>query len=251
MAGGRLTDVPASAGCSYDPARPRRTTVNERPDREAPDGGRACSSVRSGSYETSAAVAPQALGSVAGVSDMASRIGVCALVVLASLGAGVIPRAEAFELSGGVGLGGVLIGTVPHLGVSPHAGISWRAESGFMFAAQDMCSILIAAHGEAGPGVYNQTSAAIGYAWERWNLSLGPTLAFYSISACGATLCGRVLGLAPGGRAQVNAYFVGPLGIAVSGSAEWVGGRSRVLPGGVAAMIVAGPVLRWDSEGDE
>ncbi|MFT3776206.1 MAG: hypothetical protein QM820_63490 [Minicystis sp.] len=89
-----------------------------------------------------------------------------------------------------------------------------------MFTANDMCSILIPARGEAGPGVYNQTSAAIGYAWERQNFSMGPTLSFYSISACGTTLCGRVIGMAPGGHAQVNAYFAGPFGIAVSGSLE-------------------------------
>lgn len=174
----------------------------------------------------------------------------CAMAMFASLGWSVTPRAEAFELSGGVSVGGMLIGTVPHLAVSPHASASWRRDNGFMFAAHEMCSILIPAHGEAGPGVYNQTSAAIGYAWERQSFSVGPSLSFYSMSACGATLCGRVVGLSLGGRAQVNVYFAGPFGIAVSGSLEWVGGRSLVLPGGPAATIVAGPVLRWKSEGE-
>lgn len=32
----------------------------------------------------------------------------------------------------------------------------------------------------------------------------------------------------------------------LSGGVSW-GGRSRVLSGGVAAMVVAGPVLRWRS----
>ena len=174
----------------------------------------------------------------------------CMMAGIASLGSSAASRAEALELSGGVGVGGVLIGTVPHLGVSPHASASWRRDNGFMFSAHDMCSILIPARGEAGPGVYNLTSAAVGYAWERQNFSVGPTLSFYSISACGAKLCGRVIGMAVGGRAQVNAYFAGPFGIAVSGSLEWVGGRSLVLPGGLAATIVAGPMLRWSSEGE-
>lgn len=50
--------------------------------------------------------------------------------------------AEAFELSGGVSLGGILAGTEPRLAVSPHAGISWRMESGFLVAAHDLFSIL-------------------------------------------------------------------------------------------------------------
>jgi hypothetical protein len=174
------------------------------------------------------------------------RWAAAAVLLLAS--AAVRP-AEAFELSGGVSVGGVLIGTLPHIGVSPHASVSWRRDNGLMLTAHDTCSILIPAHGEAAPGVYNQTSAALGYAWEKQSFSVGPSLSFYSVSACGATLCGRVIGVAPGGRAQVDAYFAGPFGIAVNGSVEWVGGRSRVLPGGAAVMIMAGPMLRWSSEG--
>lgn len=34
------------------------------------------------------------------------------------------PSASAFELSGGVGLGGFLAGTAPRFAVSPHAGIA-------------------------------------------------------------------------------------------------------------------------------
>ncbi len=175
---------------------------------------------------------------------------VIAVAVFASLGSGAMLRAEAFELNGGVSVGGVLIGAVPHVGVSPHATVSWRADNGFMFSAHDMCSILVPAAGESGPGVYNQTSAAIGYAWEKQDFQVGPSLSFYSVSACGATRCGRVAGVGGGARAQVNVYFAGPFGVAVQGSIEWVGGRSYVLPGGPAAIIVAGPVLRWRSEGE-
>jgi hypothetical protein len=39
-----------------------------------------------------------------------------------------------------------------------------------------------------------------------------------------------------------------PLGVSVSANVDWIGGRSRVLPGGLAAMIVAGPVLRWSAK---
>lgn len=155
--------------------------------------------------------------------------------------------AEAFELSGGVGLGGILAGTEPRLAVSPHAGISWRMESGLLIAAHDLFSILPATNSD-GVGVHNQTSVAFGYASENGNFSVGPSLSVYSMPACGITLCGRVVGLSPGGHAQTNVYFAGRLGVSVSANIGWVGGRSLVLPGGVAAMIVAGPVLRWSAK---
>ena len=167
------------------------------------------------------------------------------LVVLAVLG--VSTQAAAFEISGGVSVGGILAGTAPHLAVSPHGDISWPMTSGFVFAAHETISILPPTHMD-GPGVYEETSVAIGYAAETRNFSVGPSLSVYSIPACGATLCGRVAGVAPGGHAQVNAYFYGRLGISVNGTLSWIGGRSYVLPGGVVAMVVAGPVFRWSPE---
>ena len=99
---------------------------------------------------------------------------------------------------------------------------------------------------KAGLGVYNKTSITIGYAWEDVNVSAGPSLSVYSMPTCGVTLlCGRVAGVAPGGHAQADVYFAGPLGVSVSANVDWIGGRSRVIPDGVAALVVAGPVLRW------
>ncbi len=155
--------------------------------------------------------------------------------------------AEAFEISGGVSMGGILAGTVPHLAASPHAGISRRLESGLLFAAQDQLNILMATNKD-GVGVYNQTSIALGYASDKGNFSAGPSLSIYSMPACGATLCGRVVGLSPGGNMQANVYFAGPWGVSVSANVDWIGGSSLVLPGGVAAMVVAGPVFRWSSK---
>jgi hypothetical protein len=157
--------------------------------------------------------------------------------------------AEAFELSGGVSLGGFLAGgTVPRLAVTPHVGLSWRRESGFLFVVHDLFSIL-APINKAGIGVYNKTSVAIGYASEKVNASAGPSFSIYSMSACSVTLlCGPVVGVALGGHAQADVYFAGPLGVSVSGNVDWLGGRSRVLPSSVAAMVVAGPVLRWSAK---
>ena len=171
------------------------------------------------------------------------RISCAALFVLV-----VVPMpAAAYELSGGVSMGGILAGTVPHLAVSPHAGLSWRMESGFLIAVHDLFSILPPLKDD-GAGVYNQTSVAIGYASENSNFSAGPSLSIYSMPACGAKWCGRVAGLSPGGHVQANVYFAGPWGVSVSANVDWVDGSSVVLPGGVVAMVVAGPVVRWDSE---
>lgn len=112
-------------------------------------------------------------------------------------------------------------------------------ESGFLFAVHDLFSILLAVNKD-GVGVYNQTAAAIGYAWDNGNLSASPSLSIYSMPACGVDLCGRVVGLSPGGHAQANVYFAGPWGVSVSANLDWIGGKSLVLPGGVAAMVVAG-----------
>jgi hypothetical protein len=166
----------------------------------------------------------------------------CVLVLV-----GVPMPAGAFEVSGGLSLGGILAGTVPHFAVSPHAGLAWRIRSDVMFTVHDLCSILPPIN-RAGAGVYNQTSFAIGYTWEKGNFSAGPSLSLYSMTACGVTLCGPVVGVAPGAHAQTNMYVAGPLGVSVSANVAWVGGRSLVLPGGVAAMVVAGPVLRWSAK---
>jgi hypothetical protein len=155
---------------------------------------------------------------------------------------------RAFELSGGVSLGGFQVGTVPRLAVTPHVGISWRKESDFLFVVHDLFSILTPIN-KAGIGVYNKTSAAIGYASEKVNVSAGPSLSIHSMPVCGVTLlCGRVVGVALGGYAQADVYFAGPLGVSVSANVAWIGGRSLVLPGGVAALVVAGPALRWSAK---
>lgn len=153
--------------------------------------------------------------------------------------------AEAFELSGGVSLGGVLAGSKPRFAVTPQVGITWRLESGALFAAHEVLSVLPAID-RHGAGVYSQTSAVLGYGTERFNLRVGPALSIYSMPACNrALLCGRVVGVAPGGHVQANLYFVGPLGVSVNASVDYVGGSSPVLPGGVAVTVNVGPVLRW------
>ena len=165
----------------------------------------------------------------------------------------VVPTpAGAVEISTGMSFGGILAGRAPRLAVTPQGGIAWTTSGGFLFAAHEMISILPPINNDGlgvyGLGVYEQTAVVIGYAAKTHDFSVGPSLSIYSMPACGATLCGRVVGLGPGAHAQVNVYLYGRLGVSVNATVDWVGGRSMVLPGGVAVMVVAGPVLRWMPE---
>src|ERR1044072_4729467 len=130
----------------------------------------------------------------------------------------------AFEVSGGVGLGGFLAGTVAYLAISPHAGLSWPIKHEFIFAAHDLCNILLPIN-NAGTGVFNEASVAIGYSSDNANFSARPSFSIYYMTACGLTLCGRVAGVAVGGHAQTDVYLAGPLGISVSANVEWIGGN--------------------------
>ncbi|WP_437607867.1 hypothetical protein WMF20_44325 [Sorangium sp. So ce834] len=143
-------------------------------------------------------------------------------------------------------LGWLQAGTVPRLAVGPHAGISWLIQRDILFSVHDLCTFLPPTQAD-GPGVYNQTSVDLGYAWKDVNVSAGPSVALYVMPACGTTLCGRVGGMAVGGHGQASAYVVGPLGVSMSANVNWIGGGSLVLPGYVSVVVVAGPVLRWSA----
>ncbi|WP_437324466.1 hypothetical protein [Sorangium sp. So ce381] len=157
----------------------------------------------------------------------------------------VVPtQADASELSAGISFGGIQAGTVTHLAVSPHAGISWRINGNILFNVHDLLSVVPPIQ-IGGAGVYNSTIAALGYGWKNGDFSAGPSVAIYFMPACGSSLCGHVAGMAVGAHAQTNAYVAGPLGVSVSVNVDWVGGSSLVLPGYVSVLVVVGPVLRW------
>jgi hypothetical protein len=160
----------------------------------------------------------------------------------------VLPmRAEAFEVAGGVSVGVIAAGTEPQFALSPHAGIPWRKDNGLLVTLHDQLNILPPSN-FIGAGVYNQMHFTLGYASNTAQIRVGPSLAIYSIPACGVTLCGRVVGIAPGGHAIANFFISERWGMSLSANLDWVGGRSLVLPGGFSAMLVAGPVLRWESK---
>lgn len=166
-----------------------------------------------------------------------SHLWACLLVVVPA-------TAEAFDLSGGVSVGGIQVGTDPRLAVSPFVGLLWRTERGLLLGASNMFSIVPGSR----VGVYDRTAATLGYSWKTGSVRLGPSLSIYSIPACGVVICDRVVGVAPGGHVQTDWYFAGPLGVSLSANLDWAGGSSRVLPGGLVMMLTGGPVLRLQVE---
>ncbi|WP_231864841.1 hypothetical protein [Sorangium cellulosum] len=120
-----------------------------------------------------------------------------------SLVAAPVP-ALALEFSGGVSVGGIQVGTEPELAVSPFIGWLWRRTSDFRIEVHNMLSIVPG----AGVGVYDRTAVTFGYTTKTGNISLGPSLAIYMMRVCGAVICDRVMGLAPGARAQSDSRAI-------------------------------------------
>lgn len=166
------------------------------------------------------------------------------LCVCACAFVGVPAPAAAFELSGGVSVGGIQVGPDPKLAVSPFVGFPWRREKDFLLEIHNMFSILPGDH----VGVYDRTAVTLVYAWGTGKIGLGPSLSAYWLPACGITVCRRVIGVAPGGHAQTDWYFSEPLGASVSANLDWVGGSSRVLHENLVVMVTAGPVWRFGGE---
>ncbi|MGK3999927.1 hypothetical protein [Sorangium sp. So ce1024] len=157
-----------------------------------------------------------------------------------TLASGVPAPAHALEFSGGFSVGGIKVGIEPRLAVSPFAGWLWRSEGDFRLEAHNMLSIV---PGD-GVGLYDRTALTPGFATKTTTVSLGPSLAIYSMPVCNIVICNRVVGVAPGGRAQSDWYFAEPLGVSTSVHVDWTGGSSRVLSGNLVVMVATGPVWR-------
>lgn len=154
----------------------------------------------------------------------------------------VTTPAEAVEVNGGFGVGALAIGSVPRLSLSPHVGLLLKSDSGCLLALSDTVQVLPT---RSGAGIVNQTVLGGGYGTENVTFTVGAAVAIYSMYLCESEYCGRVVGVAPGASARVDAYFIGPLGISVSVNVSWFGGSSPVLPGSLVAMAAAGPVVRY------
>lgn len=127
--------------------------------------------------------------------------------------------------------------------VTPLFGVRWVSETGWFLAAHEMLHFLPARSAD-NFGAYNHISAGFGRAWQAGDLHGGVSLPSYIMTACHDRLCGRVWGFGIGAYLQA-AWWPGPLGLSASVNVDWVGGASLVLPAGLVAMGVAGPLFRW------
>lgn len=77
----------------------------------------------------------------------------------------VVPApAQALEVSGGVSVGGIQVGTESRLAVSPFVGWLWRRERDLRIEVHNMLSIVPGAR----VGVYDRTAVTLGYATKTW-----------------------------------------------------------------------------------
>ncbi len=169
-----------------------------------------------------------------------------AMVCLLCIPAGILAagKAHAADFTAGLSGGGFYAAGRLIPALSPHLGVSWRTDSGWLFVAQEILYVLPGEDVEA-LGVYNHLTAGVGRAWEKGNFNLGIALPTYVFPACYGKLCGLVGGVGLGAYAQADFFWLGPLGLSLRINVDWLGGRSLSLPGSLAAMGVAGPVVQW------
>ena len=141
------------------------------------------------------------------------------------------PRARAepkFELSGAMGFGLLVAGiTSGRFAIRPSASLSLRGKQG-SFVARDTVSFLGATGGRF--GITNETTLGGGLFWERVNVSVGLSLAAFSLPVCGPRLCGQMGGIVPGASVRLDLfgpYLSGGLGVAVDCAFAWITGLLR------------------------
>jgi hypothetical protein len=159
------------------------------------------------------------------------------------------PRARAdpiVEISGAAGLGVLVVGVTPgRFAISPSASVGVRGERGF-FVARETVSFLGANGGRF--GIDGETTVGGGLAWERVNVSAGPSLVAFSLPICGPRLCGQMRGVVPGAGIRADLfgpYLSGGLGISVDCAGAWITGSAAPLWRGVSLRCAAGPILRF------
>jgi len=152
------------------------------------------------------------------------------------------PPVHAFEIAGTASFGAFQVGTSTLFAVAPGLAVRLGARDGLNLVLQDD---LVLFPGPGRFGLDNRFSVGVGYSWPTVSIDAAASVSGYWLPACGTTLCGQVMGVAPGGRARVSYYPLDNFGVSVTGYLGWYGGDSLVLPGSVAATVVVGPSLRW------
>jgi hypothetical protein len=167
-----------------------------------------------------------------------SLVGYCFLCTFAR-------DSNAFEIAGTASFGVFQVGATTRFAVAPGFALRFGDADGVNLALQDNLVLF------PGPGAFgfnNQASVGVGRSWKSFDFDVAASLSAYWMGACGNTLCGRVVGVAPGARVRFSYFPVESsewLGATLTGDVGWYGGSSLVLPGGPAVTIVAGPVIRW------
>ncbi len=167
----------------------------------------------------------------------------CILVATLALLVAAEARASP-TVTTGIGVSAFQAGVLPSLAITPHAGVS-VVRDGWTLGLRD--SLMLMPTTVGGVGVNNSLALSAGYAWPSITATLGATFSQYAMTACSPVLCGRVVGLAPGVDATVDWFshlLAGALGVRAAASVGWYGGASVVLPGGLAVMVTAGPIVR-------
>lgn len=173
----------------------------------------------------------------------------CSLVAAAVL---VTPgQLWALEIRAGASLGAMQHGTAGYFGAGPHLGFLVRQSAGTAFSILETLLFLPTSHGL---GVNSQVSVGGGYGGERFTVTAGGLLAIYRAFTCGRsnldsrTRCGTVMGIGPGGFAQMDYFVQERLGFMLRGTIAWQGGDSLLPASELAWSALAGPVLRWGNE---
>jgi hypothetical protein len=170
----------------------------------------------------------------------------CALAVAGTMVLCASSEAHGLELAGTASFGAFQVGTTTMFAVAPGVALRLGPGSGVNLTLQDSFVMF------PGPGRFgfdNRVSVGAGYSWPTLDVDLSAVLSGYWMPACGPTLCGQVMGVAPGARARVSYFLHERFGVAVTGDVGWYGGRSLVLPDSTAVTVVMGPVLRWKGPG--
>lgn len=170
----------------------------------------------------------------------------CALAVVGASLTAAPSAAEAFELAGTASFGAFQVGTTTMFAVAPGVALRLGPDQGVNLTLQDS---FVMFPGQGRFGFDNRASLGVGYAWPMFDVDVAASLSGYWMPACGRTLCGQVMGVAPGARARVSYYMHDRFGVAVTADVGWYGGRSLVLPDSTAVTVVIGPVLRWKGPG--
>lgn len=162
-------------------------------------------------------------------------------LLLASLFCVPMPASGA-EWSAGVGMGAVQVGTAGYFGGGPQLGVTFGGPSGPVLAIRNLLLLLPAGDSI---GIDNQITVGGGFSTAHLTMTAGGLLAIYRIPTCGVRLCGAVLGVGPGGFAQLDIFVKPPFGITARGTLAWYGGASLVPSDDLAWSATTGPILRW------